>query len=1124
MPNRRRLLTALSVAAALMAGADIIRADAPPALHGIVAGAFFTPPSGAALSSSVPSHYGFAKVCLDTNDNGACDAGETATATDINGTFDLTVPAPGPLAAEISTASTNGGHPVAARVTLRAAAAQAADGSIVISPLSTEVTRMMADGVIDYATARRQLAARLDVSESLVLSDPAAVADAIVRGSLLKESVILASRFTLAAKMADRHDAPTMKDALQASMSLEAIPRYDHIFIIMLENKATSSIKNSPFAPRINGYLAAGNQFTSYFATGNPSEPNRVAVASGDDFGITDDSAWNCGPAGDTADLPDDPLPPGMAPCTNTTNHNVKNKPNLLTAMNAAGMTWRVYSESMNPGRDWRLNSAGDNTILADDHVYPAASPIGAIGTPGLQLRMPSSLYATKHNESVNFQAVRSAPDFVANNRTLGGGQWDEALRNAPSTPPGWNFDQFGADLASGDIGNLNFLESDQCDDMHGVTVQGTVPPSQTLKTASDCGGNANIYRGDIYTDALIRKIQAANVWTSTAKRTAIVIMFDEGTATTGFNSCCGWNPSAGASIAGNSLGALVENPDGTVSMDPIARYNQGNKGHGTSIFGVLTNQPNAPKGVVDSDAHSHISFVRTLQDMFGLADPGDDWSYMNRSKYTEQFIAANLSLLPEYASSADPHFDAVRPMNHQYVIPAGYAQKSGFVTPPGAQIGPDATQLNVWATKYAPPVTVATLTPLPNAAGWNQSGVTISLQATDAPFGPGIDHLAYSASGAQTVPATVAPGASAAFQITAEGLSTAMFFATGVASSVEVAETIPVRIDVTPPVVMGSTSAAPNANGWISVTPVSVSFHCADALSGVAVDVPPPTVLTSEGAGQAATASCTDAAGNVGSLTLQNINIDATAPSIAAPPSQTAVESAPGGATVTYPTPVATDGGSGVASTTCVPASGSFFHLGATSVTCTATDRAGNSSSALFNVLVASAPDGRMFGVGYLAGRGARQNFVFRVSQLRLRDYARLEYWVNDSRRCGDRDDHDRGRDYDGDHDHDYGREHCFPGNRFESTVVTGAVFSDDPDFRPGRGHQPDIDSVIFTGSGKWNGRSGYSFEARASDQGESGRHRDTFSLVVKDAAGVVVADIDGDLDGGNIQSTRIR
>src|SRR5258708_29557847 len=98
----------------------------------------------------------------------------------------------------------------------------------------------------------------------------------------------------------------------------------------------------------------------------------------------------------------------------------------------------------MNPGRAGGLNRPGDNTIAAPDHIFPAGSPVGAIGTPGLLLRMPGSLYATKHNESVAFQSVRSAPDFVSSNRTLGGGQWDEALRNAPGTPAGFNFDQFG--------------------------------------------------------------------------------------------------------------------------------------------------------------------------------------------------------------------------------------------------------------------------------------------------------------------------------------------------------------------------------------------------------------------------------------------------------------------------------------------------------------------------------------------------------------------------------------------------------------------------------------------------------------------------------------------------------
>jgi hypothetical protein len=72
----------------------------------------------------------------------------------------------------------------------------------------------------------------------------------------------------------------------------------------------------------------------------------------------------------------------------------------------------------------------------------------------------------------------------------------------------------------------------------------------------------------------------------------------------------------------------------------------------------------------------------------------------MNRSKYTEKFIAQNILNLPEYAGSADTHFDAVRPMNHSYVIPATYTQKPTADDARALQVGADATQTNVWAVK----------------------------------------------------------------------------------------------------------------------------------------------------------------------------------------------------------------------------------------------------------------------------------------------------------------------------------------------------------------------------------------------------------------------------------------
>ncbi len=131
-----------------------------------------------------------------------------------------------------------------------------------------------------------------------------------------------------------------------------------------------------------------------------------------------------------------------------------------------------------------------------------------------------------------------------------------------------------------------------------------------------------------------------------------------------------------------------------------INNYTKGNRGHGQSVFGILTNQAAAPKATSDNDAYSHFALVRTFQDMFGLADPKVDASYMNRSKYTESFIAKNILNLPEFAASADTHFDSVRPINHAFVAPAAYTQKQSADAALLVQTGPDASQVNVWSLK----------------------------------------------------------------------------------------------------------------------------------------------------------------------------------------------------------------------------------------------------------------------------------------------------------------------------------------------------------------------------------------------------------------------------------------
>ncbi len=232
----------------------------------------------------------------------------------------------------------------------------------------------------------------------------------------------------------------TFKQAEQAAFDGGRRPaKYDSIFIVMLENKSTQAMLNSTFAPKINGYLHEGNYVSNYYATGNPSEPNYTALGGADDFGITDDSQRNCDATGANApkDLPiPDKTQPGLAnspfaaTCTQSAavNHNIPGKGNLFSAMNAAGMNWRTYNESMNPGQDKRTDSIADPAVVGPGrHVYAPGTVAGntvAVGNPNLLLPLPAGLYI-KHHPGMAYQEARSESDFNYSNRTLGGGQWD---------------------------------------------------------------------------------------------------------------------------------------------------------------------------------------------------------------------------------------------------------------------------------------------------------------------------------------------------------------------------------------------------------------------------------------------------------------------------------------------------------------------------------------------------------------------------------------------------------------------------------------------------------------------------------------------------------------------------
>lgn len=180
-------------------------------------------------------------------------------------------------------------------------------------------------------------------------------------------------------------------------------------------------------------------------------------------------------------------------------------------------------------------------------------------------------------------------------------------------------------------------------------------------------------------------------------------------------------------------------------------------------------------------------------------------------------------------------------------------------------------------------PTTTATLPVPPNVNGWAAGDVAVNLSATDNAGGSGVKQITYSLDGPIQTPSTVVSGNAAAITAGVDGVSTLTFFAEDNANNVEVANTLKIQIDKTPPSIASTRSPAANANGWNN-SPVVVAFQCTDQTSGLAAGSPPvPSIVSTPGTGQSVTGTCTDLAGNSGSLAATNINIDLTSPTIGA-------------------------------------------------------------------------------------------------------------------------------------------------------------------------------------------------------------------------------------------------
>jgi acid phosphatase len=222
---RRSLCPTALAAAALVAacsGSSSLTNGAAGTTRGVVTG----------------SYYRNAKVCIDSNANGRCDAGEASTTTDRRGAF--SVNGQGPLVAEIGLTSsridpvTGIETPVTSPLLFRAPAGT----DVVLSALSTElVAGQEANGGDLAAAARTSLASRLGISEAQLMSDHNQLNDVVAKAVMQTEMDQATARIAEAVAEAGATGDITL--ALRNRLALDQI---DNVVVIYAENRGFDNL------------------------------------------------------------------------------------------------------------------------------------------------------------------------------------------------------------------------------------------------------------------------------------------------------------------------------------------------------------------------------------------------------------------------------------------------------------------------------------------------------------------------------------------------------------------------------------------------------------------------------------------------------------------------------------------------------------------------------------------------------------------------------------------------------------------------------------------------------------------------------------------------------------------
>lgn len=277
----------------------------------------------------------------------------------------------------------------------------------------------------------------------------------------------------------------------------------DHIYVIMMENHATSQIiGNNTDAPFINQLAHRYAVAMNYHGVTHPSLPNYLATISGDFQGIWDDCkagpTVTCTPeefipgAGDATD-------PNFSLYTDPKSPLFGSKPPQLTAAEIASSSAKphwfagqtIVDVLEHKGMNWKAYMQSIPFTAADVEFWPT---LGAT---------TYKLYAEKHNPFMYFTNIRGSASRMANIVPL---------------------PQLDYDLATNNVPNLVWISPDQCNDMHGVSDGSPLGYPNCSYPASGLDHGA-IQLGDAFLKETVTKIMSSRAWT---KDSIMVIVWDE--------------------------------------------------------------------------------------------------------------------------------------------------------------------------------------------------------------------------------------------------------------------------------------------------------------------------------------------------------------------------------------------------------------------------------------------------------------------------------------------------------------------------------------------------------------------------------------------------------------------